>query len=202
MKIADLQGQRFGLLTVIREYGRTPARKVVWLCRCDCGNETRTTGGHLRSGHTASCGCEHSRSASERFTKHGGSNGGHPLYGTWKRMVQRCRDPKTHQWDRYGGRGITVCDRWKDDFAAFLTDMGERPKGCTLDRIDNAGPYSPENCRWATLEEQAANKRNTIKHDGKTLAEWSVIVNTPYIKLWRAVKRYGWAEAIMRAQNK
>lgn len=167
----DLTGKRFGRLTVLRRTGTTTYGQPQWLCRCDCGAEVTPFGNSLRAGLTQSCGCLHR----ETVTEHGET--GSPEFTTWQRIVQRCEDPHIRDYHRYGGRGITVCDRWRHSFPAFLEDMGHRPADKdSIDRIDNDGPYSPENCRWATALEQGANKANNhrLEWNGEclTIAEW------------------------------
>jgi hypothetical protein len=157
-------GLTFGRLTVV-ERAENYRRLAQWLCECECGGSAVVRGSSLRSGQTRSCGClalEHTRSI-QREPTHGHTRGGlkHPLYAAWAAMRQRCQNPAHHGYANYGGRGITVCERWRD-FGAFLADMGERPEGLTLDRIDNDGNYEPGNCRWATALEQRHNQR--VRH--------------------------------------
>ena len=133
----------------------------MWSCKCDCGNTVVVRGGNLRRGLTQSCGCLQRERASEARTTHGHTRGYKlsPTYITWQSAIERTTNPKQRFWKRYGGRGIRVCRRWrgKNGFANFYADMGRKPKGMTLDRIDNDKGYCKSNCRWATQAEQVHN---------------------------------------------
>jgi hypothetical protein len=201
-------GQRFGRLVLISLHGRTASRKILWRCRCDCGNEIITQIDNVRGGNTSSCGCTRLHDvAGQRFgpllvmrlvkrgkhtswecqcdcgartivrgdclrlrdvkgscgcatRRHGGSQS--PTYQSWLAMRERCYRRKNVNFRNYGGRGIQVCARWFV-FENFLADIGERPPGTTLDRINPNGHYMPSNCRWATSLEQGLNKRRTIR---------------------------------------
>lgn len=148
----SIVGQRFDRIVVLGSEGKMA------LCRCDCGNEKAINAHNIIAGRTRSCGCLERES---RIT-HGHTIGRlHSAeYSTWSGLKDRCRNSNNSRYADYGGRGITVCERWVTDFAAFFADMGPKPSHChSVDRINNDGPYAPENCRWATPKEQQANSR-------------------------------------------
>lgn len=148
-----LAGERYGRLEIVRD--RQPGEQRIY-CRCDCGNELTVSRSNLRTGNSRSCG--HDRNEGARNPRFAHGMAGTRIYNIWADMVGRCTRPTHIRYADYGGRGITVCDRWRD-FANFYADMDERPEGRSLDRIDNDLGYSPQNCRWATASEQASNKR-------------------------------------------
>lgn len=195
----DLTGARFGLLTPIRvEYRRCDAGHAiaVWACNCACGGYKYVPAKHLMRGAVKSCGCKTSEWKARNATKHGHYGSG--AYRAWIEITRRCRNPNCKHWKHYGGRGIQVCDRWRE-FGNFLVDMGERPSPKhEVDRIDNNGNYEPGNCRWATRLEQMANVRTNrfVTINGRTLhmsamcREYGIQDTVVYRRL-----RLGWSEA-------
>lgn len=177
-------GTRIGKLMILGVDGRDDLFRRKMRCRCDCGNEVIVYEFNLKRSHThtRSCGC-HRKEVLSRGSKnsisHGETCGGKDSkeYLAWIGMRVRCHDESSPGWSNYGGRGIVVCERWKDSFSQFLDDMGRAPSSKhSVDRIDNQGNYEPGNCRWATVEQQQRNRRNNrlVTHEGLTLSiiEW------------------------------
>jgi len=198
MPLNDLSGRKFGRLTVIERHG-TSSNPVMWKCRCDCGTEKPVAYKHLKYGGTVSCGCyatEFRRSAKSHGQSCKASNHRTKTYVTWEGIKQRCHNPNYHDYKSYGGRGITVCDEWRNSFETFFADMGKRPKGQTLERIDNESGYSEKNCRWATKREQASNRRNTrmITYNGKTqtMTAWAREYGLSRGVLWHRIYNMEW----------
>ena len=163
--IKNIAGQRFGRLLVIGFSGTSWRHEAMWLCVCDCGTVLVIGGIGLRSRKTKSCGCLRrevlTATILKATAKHGHTRNYAQTseYRAWRDAKSRCFNPKTIGYQNYGGRGITMCDRWRDNFEFFLADVGPRPHGLTLDRINNDGNYEPGNCRWATRKEQRKNQR-------------------------------------------
>lgn len=188
MKAVDLTGQVFGRLTVIERagsvfVGRRGKVRAAWRCRCDCGADAVVPRNRLTTGMTKSCGCLSAEVSRNLRLVHGGckTRGGRtalPEYGVWQSMRRRCGDPADMAFANYGGRGIVVCERWRESLPAFLEDMGSRPTSDhEIDRIDNDRGYEPGNCRWVTRHVQSRNRSDNrnITHDGVTmcLTDWA-----------------------------
>ena len=180
--IRDLTGQRFGRLLVVSRAENSASGKPRWNCICDCGNAFIASGNALKSGYTKSCGCYNREVSTKNHYRHGGHND--RLYGVWNMMKQRCGNRNNRFYKNYGGRGITICDEWKDDYESFKLwsmENGYDPTAtrgeCTIDRIDNDKGYCPENCRWTNKRVQANNCRTnrwlTYKGRTKTVSQWA-----------------------------
>lgn len=162
-KIKNILHQTFGRLTV-RAYAGMNGHRAAWACDCECGVQVVVTGSDLRSGNTRSCGCLMREVAGQINLIHGHARGADfpGAYRSWRSMLQRCRDPNSIGWADYGGRGITVCGRWRS-FENFYADMGDRPSAGSLERRDVNGNYEPENCFWLPMAQQARNQRKTVR---------------------------------------
>lgn len=193
----DLTGQKFGKLTIKCKYGVSKGRHIIYSCICDCGKEKEILGIHLKSKKIVSCGC-YRKEINSQIIKHGCNRVGKRTgcYQSWADMKNRCSNINHDFWLDYGGKGIKVCDRWKN-FINFFEDMGERPENHSIERIDRDGNYCPENCIWADIITQSNNRSDNIiiEHQGKkqTLTQWSKELNFPYETLRARLKR-GWSE--------
>ena len=196
-RFKDLTGQRFGRWTVkALSQGNGPAS---WVCICDCGVSKTVIGFNLTRGLSSSCGCIRKEVSCVVNLQHGESSGKKisPEFSVYRGMLRRCYNPHMPDYFRYGGRGITVCARWRESVANFITDMGRRPsKLYTIERKDNNKGYSPDNCCWATVKEQANNRRSSrilvFNGKSKTIAEWSRIVGLDEETLRMRLER-GWS---------
>ena len=186
----NLLGMKLGRLSVIRPAANNEFNHTTWLCQCDCGVVKTVETNKLCSGTTTSCGCYGKEARIRGCTKHGvsGRNGKPeaPEYASWRAMINRCCQPGSSRYRRYGGRGITVHPEWRHSYLAFVRDMGPKPEpkhAYSLDRIDNNGPYSPGNCRWATMGQQQNNRitNHRMTHNGqsRTLTEWALVAGIP-----------------------
>lgn len=195
MKKLDLSGQIFGRLTVITEGGRSSNGRVKWLCVCECGNEKEIDNGSLKKGVSTSCGCYNKELLSLRKVHGAGQT---VEYKAWSEIKRRCFNQKRNGYESYGGRGITVCERWLNSFEKFLEDMGLRPsKLHSVDRIDNNLNYEPTNCKWSTRAEQNRNTRRninvTINGETKVLKDWADAFGLEYDKVKNRVRRLNWS---------
>ena len=201
-KAPDIIGHRFGRLTVMYQVTDSPDAKARWLCQCDCGNGAVMKMSGLKKSKVPSCGCYTREQSAIRATTHGLTDS--PIHKVWSDMRERCNNPKNKSYPDYGGRGIKVDPRW-EDFENFHNDMiGTYEPGLELDRIDNDGPYSPENCRWVTHLENCRNKRNTILVDSiygmVTLGELAEKTGMKHLTLYNR-KRSGIPDDLITIKN-
>jgi len=195
----DLTEQKFGFLKAIEKTKkRASSGSVVWLCLCDCGKYHEVASTSLKNGQTKSCGClflDVAKSKGHAKRTHGMT--ATRIYSIWTNMKGRCYSKTNTKYPTYGGRGIVVCDAWKDSFESFFLDMGHPPEGCTLDRIDVNGNYEKSNCRWATQKEQQNNRRNnviiTVGEKPMTMAEYCDENGLNADKVQQRLKR-GWSQ--------
>lgn len=192
--LIDLVGKKFGRLTVIRREGfkQCSTKQPTWACQCDCGGSKVVLGVHLRGGTVRSCGCLHLERAKKLNRSHGGS--GTATHTSWRAMRERCTNPSNSHYKNYGGRGIGFTAKW-NKFENFLLDMGERPEGTSLERRDNNGDYEPENCFWATPNQQSRNTTRTIKIEwqGRTqcMKDWAKEIGVTDCALKYRIKKFG-----------
>lgn len=196
-KFIDLSQKNIGNWKVLQRVN-VKKNRTSWLCECQCGIHRIVDASHLLGGRSAKCkNCHNKEAVKKRPMKHGHAQGGKfsKEYTTWNAMRTRCLNPKTEHWLNYGGRGISIDERW-NDFNEFMKDMGKRPKNHTLDRIDNNKNYCKENCHWATTKQQCENKRTNIflEIDGlrMTKTEWARHFKIPYTSFARKIEKYGW----------
>ncbi|GMQ91711.1 MAG: hypothetical protein BMS9Abin11_1022 [Gammaproteobacteria bacterium] len=200
--VTDLSDEKFNKLLVKGHVeGSSPPK---WACLCDCGTKVIVRGNNLKNGHTKSCGCL------QKVGKKTHGKSYHYLYHIWHNMHDRCNNPKSNRWNRYGGRGIKVCNDW-GDIDTFLADMGPRPKGYSLERKNFDGNYEPNNCKWATPIEQASNKSNNVYLTANgvtdTIAGWarrtgiagSTIRKRVFVHKWPHKKAVNTPTPLMRA---
>lgn len=204
MKLNDLTGKRFGRLIVLNRSDvvtKDGRRRTAWNCKCDCGNTKVVLADNLKMNKTTSCGCFQKERASDALIKHGDTDS--RLYNVWSAMKRRCFNKDVPEYSLYGGRGITMCDEWRDDYSSFkkwAVDNGydyNAPRGkCTIDRIDVNGNYSPDNCRWVDQKTQMNNVtyNHIVEYKGKTytVKELSDETGISYDKLLQRINRYGY----------
>lgn len=199
----DLTGQTFNRLTVVSK-GETNGKRTAWECLCQCGNTKTVLAFQLKNGNTKSCGCLNSEMAAERLRTHGKRNAA--IYAIWNNMMSRCHNPKDKAFSNYGGRGIAVCDEWHT-FEGFYADMGDKPEGMSMERIDNNGNYEPGNVEWKTAKEQANNRRSnvllTYQGQTKNVQQWCDELGLNAKTVRRRLNVYGYSvEQALRPERR
>lgn len=195
MRFEDLTGKRFNKLVVIKRIKRN-SRQTYWECKCDCGNLTFTTSAHLKAGHTKSCGCLQKQTVKNVMMTHGLTYT--KLFKVWRGIKDRTLNRNDKHYKNYGGRGIKICDEWKEfkQFYEWANNNGYI-EGLTIDRIDNNGNYEPSNCRWVNMKIQQNNRSNNyyISYNGEThtLQQWSEILGIKYSTLYMRLTKYHWS---------
>lgn len=192
MRKIDITGKRFGRLVVIGEVERKGTR-VFWECQCDCGNRTTVESYPLRHGATNSCGCLNNEMRIARSVTHGETET--RLYRTWSHIKGRCFTPTDAAYQNYGGRGITMCEEWRNDFTSFrdwAQSHGYR-EDLTIDRINNNGNYEPSNCRWVSQKIQNRNRRDNFLYKGKCLSDWCEETGLSHSLVLARIRRLGWS---------
>ena len=195
-KFINITSQVFNRLTVIEiAKEKTTPGHIWWRCRCQCGKEVVLASSQIRSGFTKSCGCLRKEKGRDMLFRHGMKNSRE--YSAWVHMLGRCFNPRNGKFPLYGGRGIKVCERWQK-FENFYSDIGPKPSSKhSINRVNNNGPYSPDNCVWSTSIEQSRNKNNNIRvvyrGASKTIMEWAEILDIPYMTLHSRIVRLKWS---------
>lgn len=196
MKKIDLTGKKYGRLVVLYE-SEKKGKNTIWHCKCDCGKELDIIAYNLKDGHSKSCGCLAAEEKSKRHTKHGDTKT--RLFRTWQHMLNRCYNTNVRGYKNYGGRGISVCEEWRNSFIPFRdwAHQNGYNEDLSIDRIDVNGNYEPNNCRWTTAKVQANNKRNnrllTYKGQTETLSEWADIVKISAVAIKARIDKYHWS---------
>lgn len=196
-KLYDLEGQEFNSLKVIKKCDGSFDNQIYWECQCRCGKVIKVSTRNLRSGKVKSCGCTKRALIAEKKKTHGMT--GTRIFRIWSGMLLRCYTPSSSGYEYYGGRGITVCDEWRENFQAFYDWSMENgyKDDLTIDRKDNEKGYSPDNCKWATSKEQANNRRNNryIEFNGKvhTISEWEQITGISRRVIEERIDNLGWS---------